>query len=87
MNIQKLDDRQITMLEIFLNSYRHFRKSKVDAAGNSRSTKRITCEVRRFNSWMSNDLGLDDINFLSHFGFLDVMLEVKIRLQTLKNLP
>lgn len=75
MNITNLNDKQITLLEIFLNNYKQFRKAAAEKPVNKRQVKRQTQSINRFHAWLVSDVSAENKMFLIPFGLLDAIVE------------
>lgn len=77
MNITKLSNSQITLLEIFLNNYKQFRILTQQVPQKARARKLQEKRVKEYNSWLQNNLKNKQQMFLLKYGILDVMTEVR----------
>lgn len=76
MNITSLTTAQITLVEIYLNNYKQFRRNTAKAPKHSRAQKSQEQKVMQFNHWLHNALKPNQQMFLLSYGIIDVMAEV-----------
>lgn len=84
MNITNLHNADITLLEIYLNGYKHFRNATAKAPKTKREQKAQLRNVRRFYNWLTTVLNAQQCQFLLPFGLIDVVAETRIKLQQIK---
>ena len=82
MNVQNLTNQQITLLEIFLNNYKHFRYATANTPKTRREVKSQSKAVAHFNFWLSKTLSSSQKQFLLSYGLLDVVVEVRKNIVT-----
>lgn len=76
MNITQLTNSQMTLLEIYLNNYKQFKRNVAKPPKHSREQKSQEQKVMQFNHWLHNALKPNQQMFLLGYGIIDVMAEV-----------
>ena len=84
MNITPLTDEQMNVLEIFINGYKHFRRTTKHISSNANTRKKQLREVRRFNDWVVT-VAKPHHAMLQRFGLTDIMIEVGAAMHRLNN--
>lgn len=76
MNIQTLTSQEITLLEMFLNNYKHARNHMRQNPKSLRHKKSIRRNVFRFRNWIILFLEPAQKQFLAKYGLNDALGEV-----------
>lgn len=76
MNVQNLTNQEITLLEIFLNNYKHARVMMKQIPQKDRTRKAIKRATTRFEEWITS-LKPDQVRFLKPFGLDNALEEVR----------
>ena len=75
--VQNLTNNQITLLEIYMNSYKHFRIATSKRPTRAREAKAQKRTALRFSDWLHKTLTPEHQLFLLPYGLIEVMAEVK----------
>lgn len=85
MTITTYTNQQLTLLEIYLSNYKHFRLATTNEPTRKREFKSQMRSVHRFNHWLVSVLPANHKEFLLNHNLLEVMFEVHLKIKQLNH--